>query len=307
MNSITRSTTLLFLLLLIGVPLQTFGQAPPPFQFPYLLHRPDQVMEMPAELEEISGITFSADFKELVAIQDEDGILYFINPRTGIVDRKLPFWDKGDYEDLVFTAPDRLWVVKSTSTIYEIIGWENAGELQVIKHKSHLCKDNNVEGLGYDPRSNSLLMACKGDVIKGGDEKNSRAICRFQLDRKEVHQEPVALVDLQAVRAWLKANKSKEEIDEHFEKLFDEDRDEMHFAPSGIAIHPLTGHWYLTSSRGNYLLVMDERGTILFMEKMPPAIHPQPEGITFDREGNLFIANEAKKKKRGNILRFDVN
>ncbi|RZK46858.1 MAG: SdiA-regulated family protein, partial [Pedobacter sp.] len=31
----------------------------------------------------------------------------------------------------------------------------------------------------------------------------------------------------------------------------------------------------------------------------------QPEGIAFDKDGNLFISNEGSETQTGNILRFD--
>ena len=81
------------------------------------------------------------------------------------------------------------------------------------------------------------------------------------------------------------------------QELFSEEKNEMRFSPSGIAVHPLTGDIYVTSSKGKMLLVMDPQGKILHLVKMKKSIHPQPEGICFDADGTLYIANEGKEDK----------
>ncbi|MBK7408618.1 MAG: SdiA-regulated domain-containing protein [Saprospirales bacterium] len=69
----------------------------------------------------------------------------------------------------------------------------------------------------------------------------------------------------------------------------------MAFAPSALAIHPLTGHLYLLSSVGKLLVVLDrETGAIIYVQKLKKSVHPQPEGICFDPDGTMYISNEGK-------------
>lgn len=49
------------------------------FHFGYDLEEPDRTFEMPKKLEEISGLGITEDGETLLAVQDEDGILFFIN------------------------------------------------------------------------------------------------------------------------------------------------------------------------------------------------------------------------------------
>ena len=51
-------------------------------------------------------------------------------------------------------------------------------------------------------------------------------------------------------------------------------------------------------------MVFDQEGKILHLEKMDKKFHPQPEGLTFDEDGTLYIANEGKEGN-GTILRFN--
>ena len=59
----------------------------------------------------------------------------------------------------------------------------------------------------------------------------------------------------------------------------------------------------MTSSVKKILMIFNEAGEIFHLEKLDKKIHPQPEGMTFDKDGTLYIANEGKSGK-GSISRF---
>ena len=77
----------------------------------------------------------------------------------------------------------------------------------------------------------------------------------------------------------------------------------MPFMPSGIAIHPDTKDVFLISSVGKLLVVLNKNGKIIDMAPLKRSLFRQPEGITFDKEGNMFISSEGRGKK-GYILKF---
>ncbi|MCB0664273.1 MAG: SdiA-regulated domain-containing protein, partial [Saprospiraceae bacterium] len=117
--------------------------------FPYQFHAPDAVWELDDELNEISGLSTSRDGQQLVAVQDEDGIIYFLDKKDGSILRKVSFWDDGDYEGIEMVGKD-VFVIKSTGTVYWVKGAESE-EPVTEKFNYDLNKDNDVEGLGYDP------------------------------------------------------------------------------------------------------------------------------------------------------------
>ena len=78
------------------------------------------------------------------------------------------------------------------------------------------------------------------------------------------------------------------------------------FAPSSVAVHPFTGHIYVVSSTNNVLLVIDAQNEILEMTKLKKEAHIQPEGICFDSEGTLYIANQAKDAKPAKIYEYKM-
>ncbi|WP_332367946.1 hypothetical protein [Spirosoma telluris] len=76
------------------------------------------------------------------------------------------------------------------------------------------------------------------------------------------------------------------------------------YKPSGIAVHPITGEWYILNSAGKRLLITNRQAKIIYSELLDPKQFRQPEGICFAPSGDLFIASEGDGKK-GYILKFE--
>ena len=75
--------------------------------------------------------------------------------------------------------------------------------------------------------------------------------------------------------------------------------------PSGIAIHTLNGDMYITDGRNSKLLITDAAGKIKKLYQLSNSDFAQPEGITFNAAGDLFICNEGTKQP-GNILQVKI-
>ena len=58
----------------------------------------------------------SAEGNQIVAINDEEGIIYLMDKMTGLVTESISFWDEGDYEGIEVTGNDA-WVVKSSGSL----------------------------------------------------------------------------------------------------------------------------------------------------------------------------------------------
>jgi uncharacterized protein YjiK len=72
-------------------------------------------------------------------------------------------------------------------------------------------------------------------------------------------------------------------------------RDEYDLAPSAIAIHPITEQLFITSSVGKVLMVLNPDGRIDHLQRLDKKLYAQPEGMTFDSDGTLYISTEKKK------------
>jgi DNA-binding beta-propeller fold protein YncE len=161
-----------------------------------------------------------------------------------------------------------------------------------------------VEGLAFDAAANRLMLACKGKAGKDDRFKRKRAVFAFDLETEKLADEPVFLIDRDEIQRWADSGKGglTEKLAEFFEPSLADDA----FAPSGIAIHPLTKEIFIVSSVGKIVVVLNPTGDIVHLEPLDPELHRQPEGICFDRDGTLFIANEGKGGT-AKIFRFSMN
>lgn len=252
----------------------------------YEFNRPTETQELPIDLTEISGLGMGTDGYP-IAIQDEKGSIFRITPDSVY---EYPFRKEGDYEGIEQVG-EVIYVVKNTGTIYEVTEL-NQEKPKVDKHKNFLNDDYDIEGLCYDAQSKGLLLACKRD---GDLEKNERGIFRFDLENHELDTVPFLVLNVKDIYEQIAKNAEGHKA---FQKMLKEaEEEDPVFAPSAIAIHPHSGQIYLTSSRGKLLVVVERDGKVVHVEKLDKNIHKQPEGLTFDKDGHLYISNEGKDGK----------
>ncbi len=277
-------------------------QAPPlpPYSFSYDLGEPGRILEMENELEEISGLSIGMSDQQLLAVQDEDGVIFFLDHDDKDIQYELTFWKDGDYEGIERVGED-IYVVNSSGSLFRVQGTDES-HLRVDKFNGFLSSGNDVEGLGYDPVHNRLLLACKGRAGKGDQYTFKKAVYGFSLDSMAFQREPVYLISLQDVQAYLSTSPTVRKLEKLID-YFSLDKSEMVFSPSGIAVHPQTGNHYIISSVGKLLMVLSPEGQILHLEKLKSKVHPQPEGICFDSEGTMYISNEGRGED-GTIQQF---
>ena len=261
------------------------------FDFAYNLESPVQSFSLAKSLEEISGLSLTLDSNLLCAVQDENGFLFYINKNTGKIDKKIRFHKDGDYEGIEMVDKD-IYVAKSTGTLYRISQLET-DSLKVTKYKSFLSKKYEVEGLCYHHQKNSLLLACKSKAGEGDFFKLKRAIYRFDLKTKKLDPKPAFIISLEKIQDFLKSSNSVKDL-HRFAGYFDLNLKKLAFRPSAIAIHPLSGNFYVLSSVNKTLIILSPKGEIIHMVKLNKKVHRQPEGMTFEADGTLYISNEGK-------------
>ena len=267
------------------------------YKFPYQFDNPIEQFELENDLFEISGLSIIGK-NNLAAIQDEDGIVFILN-KKGKITRQYDFFAKGDFEGVEIVG-NKAFVVKSNGDIYHI---ENMGEknqeLKIIE--TRLNKTANIEGLTFDKANNRLLLAAKGKMEK--DSKFSRCVYSYNLKTEKLDDKPVFILDFDKVHDFVKSGKQTKYLDKIKEKM-DNSKHDFSFATSGIAIHPITKNYYLISSAGKMMIVVSPDGEIMHIEKFKKKIHPQPEGICFEKDGTLWISNEGKNCPP-TLLRYD--
>lgn len=272
------------------------------YQFPYNLHKADLTFDLPDALKEISGIALTKDEQEIIAIQDENGILFYLDRGTGKVLREQKFHKDGDYEDIAVVQND-IYIIKSNGSLYQLEPTDT-DSLHRTKYKIG-NKEQDFEGLCYDKKNAQLLVACKGVLSKDKAYEKHKGICAFDLKTKTLKANPAFSINLEAIEQYLNL-KGSPEMREKFSKIMSENNGQLGFSPSGIAIHPLSENIYVISSKGKTLAVLSQNNQILHLEKLDKKIHCQPEGILFDTNGTLYISNEGKAET-AKLYRFDLN
>lgn len=258
----------------------------------YKLHAPDLSFRLPQTLAEISGLSCVND-THLIAVQDEYGILYVINIENGNIERELKFGKKGDYEGVEF-VDGKVYVLKSNGSVFRFkYPAASAEEMKVKKIETTLSNKNDVEGLGYDPVTHSLLFACKADGNLGEDKRKGRSVFAYDLEKKILRKKPQYVVSINKIKDF--ASENDIELPKNVE-----------FRPSAIAVHPLTNRIYLLAHTGKSLMVLDREGDIVEYYRLNPNIFRQPEGICFSSDGTLYISNEGMGQP-ANFLKFSYS
>lgn len=266
----------------------------------YDFDAPRLIGNMVDDLDEISGLSMAPNGRELLSVQDEEGKVFRISLRNGAVSLATTFWKDGDYEGIEAVGND-IWVVKNTGTLYRITA-PGTPRQDVTKFNTELNSDNDVEGLAYDPTRRRLLLACKRDARDDGNDKDGRYIFAFDLRTETLNPDPIFAIKREAVERFLASCPKTNKHD----KLcsFFVQRDEFDLAPSALAVHPVTGQLFVTSSVGKVLMVLQPNGTIGYLHKLDKSLFPQPEGLAFAPDGTLFISTEKKKEAPARVYRL---
>jgi len=262
----------------------------------YDLSEPDQSMTLSDELIEISGLSFNSDLNRLVVNNDENGTIYHLD-LDGRILAEDNFGKDGDYEGIEMVGND-IVVSKSNGNLY----FYDTNTAETLKVKTDLTDENDIEGLAYDQDNNLLLMACKGAKLKKKKSKHEKSIYAYNLKLEVLHEEPF-LVMRDAVHLSY--------VEYHMGDVTQEEKEDLHkrvksFAPSGLAINPINKDIYVLSARGSFIVAYDVdhdfQDILFFDEKMVP----QPEGICFSPQGDLYVSTEGHEESAAKIFKYEI-
>lgn len=229
-----------------------------------------------SKLNEISGLTTTND-GNILAINDEVGVVYKLNPLTGEVIKRFilgKFTVEADFEG-ISNVGNYVYAITSEGVLYKFKEGNNEEKVNFDVVKLPFSSKFEIEGLCYDEKLNGLLIIPK--KYSGKKWKNKRVIYFYSLVENKILAEPILSISLKKL-------KSEFEIDDFF--------------PSGIIKHSYSGHYLIISAkRENCIVEIDKNGKILGARKLKENIHRQPEGITILTDGTLVISDEAAGKR----------
>lgn len=241
-----------------------------------------QQWDLPAVLEEVSGIAMMDD-NRIAAVQDEEGKIFIYNLQTSQIEKQLYFSGTGDFEGIAIVN-ETAYVLESDGILFEVQNFMEDKE-KSIKYSAKNTDRHNFEGLAYDQKNNRLLLA-----IKDMDNDNFKPVFSFDLKTKQFVKDPVVKVNLK---------------DTIFDKLKQKKSHRL-LRPSEIAIHPVTGDYYILEGVNPKLLILDPQGNLKKLHILNPDQFRQAEGITISKNGDIFISNEGKGGM-GNILKVSLD
>jgi len=247
----------------------------------YDLSKPEK-MSMTESLLEISGISFNQGNPDSIyAIQDEEGKLFHFGWKS---DKKwhTKFGKNGDYED-VSILRGKVYVLKSNGTIFSFPFTDAIyEEIDSVDQSSDLLPKGEFESMFGDELTGNLYILCKN--CKGNDGKET--LSGYILGTTPALQVTGNFeIDVDAIKPFSGKVKNG-------------------FRPSAIAKNPLTKEWFIVSAVNKLLVVTDENWKVKSAYPLSGNTFNQPEGIAFDRAGNLYISNEGDDLASGNVLRF---
>lgn len=249
-------------------------------QYRYDLGKP-LTIELPKEIDEISGMDYAAADNTVYAIDDNEGALFRIKITGENAEvQSEPFGKSKDYEGIAL-VDGNVYVLNSSGSITYFPNGEKITDAKTVE--SPAKGKNEFEILYKDPKANRLMMLCKDCKADKNDELSAWA---FDLDSHQFSEEPVKKIDVAKIESL-----SGEKIGR--------------FKPSAASVHPVTGDVYIISSIDKLMLVTDADYNLKMAYKLHRDNFKQPEGLCFTPDGKLLISNEAAGKGKANILVYE--
>lgn len=240
--------------------------------------------ELPKVLKEVSGIAWLGS-DQLLALQDEEGILFVYDLKMEEIVKRIPFGDDGDYEGLAVHGNDA-YVLRNDGTLFQISDFRSPERIVDI-YETDFKKRNNMESLTWDDKGNRLLLIPKDYDF---DTDRVKGIYAFSIEEKKLSPEPIYRIDM------------KDKALKDFRKKDDNET----FRPSDLAVHPVDGEIYVLDGANPKMVVLNTDGDLIEVIDFKKKDFPQPEGLTFSPDGKLFISNEQKKGQKANILQVKI-
>lgn len=252
---------------------------------------------MSESLHEISGICLlRGNADTLYAIEDEKGRLYSFH----LGDNRFPsykFGNRGDYEDVTILNDAEFVVLRSDGSLFVFpMGLIRGGDNRAVQGYLHILPRGEYEGLcsvpsGVGPRGlqgdagGKLIVLCKNCP----DDDQRDEVSGYVLEYRAGSGHKLAITD------HFKVQVPAEKLHSIHTKI--------KFHPSAVARHPMTGEWYIVSSVNKVIVVLDDHWQVKGMYDLDPVLFKQPEGLAFDKKGNMYISNEGVQGN-ANVLYF---
>ena len=226
-----------------------------------------EVLVLDKQLLEISGMFFMKDGR-IAVNNDEYGRIYFLNPKDGSYDI-FKFGSKADYEDIV-QVDSMFYILESKGNLHRVKGTD----VTTYQEFNFPKKKIEFESLYYDKKINKLVLVSKDHNA----ERPGILSYSFDLATETYSDSVHYFIPMKKIFFALKDNLAE-------------------CKPSAAAVHPVTGKIFMIASIGQVILQCTPDGQVEQGYEINPSQFPQPEGITFAPNGDMYISNEGLNGK----------
>ncbi|HUR92940.1 MAG TPA: SdiA-regulated domain-containing protein [Gemmatimonadales bacterium] len=227
--------------------------------------------KLPRALDEISGLATDATGR-LFAHDDEQAIIYELDASAERIVRQFAFGRppaRGDFEGIA-VAGTRVFLTTSSGIVYAGATGANGTAVPFSLFRTGIGRSCEIEGLAWNANQDSLLFACKAPRISA--LRDRLAVFAWSPARPAPAAEPAMRASLRDVADQL---------------------GHRDFLPSELLRDPDTGHLLLLAARAHAIVEITPQGDVVNVSRLQRALHRQPEGLAFDRDGALLISDEA--------------
>ncbi len=230
-------------------------------------YQPVQKWILPSVLDEISGLTYYNN-NQIAGVNDEQGLIFIYDLDSSKVTKTIKFNKGGDYEGIAYSAPI-FHIIRSDGKLFEY----NEKTKKLKSSDLPFTKKNDIEGLCYENDS-TLLLCLKGNGGKNGEKKKYQGVYRYNINTKKT-----------TIAYKFKSDKK--------------------VGFSGISVNTKSKQVFMLSHKTTQLFIFPISSEVIVNPiDLDVSIFHQPEGICFDKEGNLYISNEQRDLKNANILKL---
>jgi hypothetical protein len=242
-------------------------------------------VELPQELNEISGLAFSPD-RRLFAHGDDKGIVWQLDPRSGRILKRFalaygpgmpPFMGKrprgdivtGDFEDIQIVG-ERFFLLSSNGVLVEFREGGDGERVPFRAFDTGLARSCELEGLTYDEPTRSLLLLCKHPYL--GAWRRQIVLLAWSLETSRLDPKPRLRVPVNGVARVTGVDA---------------------FHGSAVAVAPESGNLVMVAGPQRRIIEVSPAGEVVAGAALKPKLHRQPEGLAFASDRTMLISDEA--------------
>ena len=236
---------------------------------------------LPYELREVSGISHIDDYR-LACVQDEEGVIFIYDLKKDSVTQNIKFGPRGDYE-AIRIKDSTAYILQSDGQIYEVIHFES-DDRKVNRYQTKFSSFNDMESFDFIKGTNEFLTIPKeNNLLENRDE-----FIIYKLSLNDFSLQDERFVALSYKDSVFKIDTNNWLRDQGF-------------LASELTVHPHTQEIYILDSRIPKLMILSPDGTPKQLFLLNPEQFQQPEGLSFDSKGRLYISNEEKSFIKQNL------